>query len=126
MVRQRKIKGKGTSTYRSLDNDFDRVKFLSKATNADPKQLAALVRKPETTVRRWQTRVNPPGKRGPPSYLSDQEEAQLVDIISAAAGQHRAMSVDDIRAQVSLSQRCGTRADFSSVSQGLPARSAAS
>ena len=93
--------GKGHSDFRSLTNDFDRIKYLAHEVGLSAPKVAKSLKLPVGTVSRWIGAEKPPGRRGPKCYLTDEEDAELVQIVHKRALEMNAVTTMDLIALVS-------------------------
>jgi hypothetical protein len=95
------VRGKGSSTFREMKSMVDKVRYLHETNGKPIKVIAKTMKVPPSTARRWIKSKRDVGRRGPPSYLTADEERQLCAAIEERAKAMNAMSTAEISAAVS-------------------------
>ena len=95
------VRAKGHSDFRKLVDDFERIKYLAAQDDLSITDVAKALGTSRSTVFRWSHRAAPPGRRGPKTYLTTEEDVELAETVRKRALEMAPVNGAGLRALVS-------------------------
>jgi len=96
------LRGKACAEFRQLKTPFEKTQFLATTSLAVKQDISKVLKIPQSTVRRWLASGKAPGKKGPKSYLSADEDSELCALLRDRSKKMDYFTSEALRSAVGL------------------------